>query len=371
MAQAEASVEVIGGGSGVCKRLLLFVLLVLCILQMVFFYFWLPTYLPTRTASPPIMSTSVSTAVAEAPLINRPSSVVFVPYPHKQLGSGKDAACVWSTRSLDDDDDDEPDVIQSAAFSEGICVPEETRSGDLHVFSAIEARACLSPTIQNASNISVVIAGDSYNMQLFIGLGDILLARTSNVQIVGSKQRRAVLEETKNALQGRRRADPSFPNVKFVCDGACYGNDISFRETCSACINSFTEKNVHVAALVGAGVHIIKNFGSNAVHEIQHFLLKANRIIFNSMPSYQTEKIPPMYRNASHHTDSNHFVYDSTLSVVRSQNKTGQHPFIDFHQLTRSCFMENCSYDGGHRSRYVNRWKAQLLMNTICTFTYH
>ena len=31
--------------------------------------------------------------------------------------------------------------------------------------------------------------------------------------------------------------------------------------------------------------------------------------------------------------------------------------------------MENCSYDGGHRSRYVNRWKAQLLLNTLCEYS--
>jgi hypothetical protein len=269
----------------------------------------------------------------------------------------------------------EPDVIQSAAFAEGICVPGGTRSpGDLHVFSAIEARECLSPTAQNAS-ISVVIAGDSYNKQLFIGLGDILLARPSNDQIVGSKQRKENLKQTKNAIEARRREDPSFPNVKFVCFPDCHGSHrVPFQETCSECINAFTKNNLHVAAIVGAGVHIMETFGHDGVvnktiHEIQQFLLKTDRIIFNSMPSYQTEKIPPMYRNASHHTKANH-LYDSSLSLFRTQNKTGS-PFIDFYQPTRSCFMENCSYDGGHRSRYVNRWKAQLLLNTICTVTYH
>ena len=44
------------------------------------------------------------------------------------------------------------------------------------------------------------------------------------------------------------------------------------------------------------------------------------------------------------------------------------HPYLDVFQLTNSCNMENCSYDGGHRSRYVNRWKAQLLLNTLCEY---
>lgn len=42
------------------------------------------------------------------------------------------------------------------------------------------------------------------------------------------------------------------------------------------------------------------------------------------------------------------------------------HPFLDVYQPTSSCTMANCSYDDGHRSRYVNRWKAQLLLNIVC-----
>ena len=36
--------------------------------------------------------------------------------------------------------------------------------------------------------------------------------------------------------------------------------------------------------------------------------------------------------------------------------------------LLQSCYMENCSSDGGHRARFVNRWKAQLLLNLLCEY---
>lgn len=57
-------------------------------------------------------------------------------------------------------------------------------------------------------------------------------------------------------------------------------------------------------------------------------------------------------------------VYLGLLPIMAPHNSS--RPFIDFFQLTRSCFMDNCSVDGGHVTRFVNRWKAQLLLNTIC-----
>ena len=41
-------------------------------------------------------------------------------------------------------------------------------------------------------------------------------------------------------------------------------------------------------------------------------------------------------------------------------------PILDFYQLTRGCTWNNCTIDGGHRSRFVNRMKAQKVLNLIC-----
>jgi hypothetical protein len=38
--------------------------------------------------------------------------------------------------------------------------------------------------------------------------------------------------------------------------------------------------------------------------------------------------------------------------------------------LSKSCQWENCTNDGYHRARFVNRWKAQILLNSICHVEY-
>lgn len=86
-----------------------------------------------------------------------------------------------------------------------------------------------------------------------------------------------------------------------------------------------------------------------AVGEIKKFLNLTKRTIFVSMPA-----------------GSNRLreVYERMLPYLAPNQP--EHPFLDVFQLTRSCTMQNCSYDGSHRSRHVNRWKAQLLLNTLC-----
>ena len=42
--------------------------------------------------------------------------------------------------------------------------------------------------------------------------------------------------------------------------------------------------------------------------------------------------------------------------------------FIDYMKVVERCRWKNCTVTGKHRSRSVNRWKAQTLLNTICSF---
>ena len=123
-------------------------------------------------------------------------------------------------------------------------------------------------------------------------------------------------------------------------------------------------ENENTVAVVGAGVHIMGRLNKNVnatTREINQFLNLANRTIFVSLPSYEISKVPTEYKEISSVRNN---IYDALLPNVAPWNP--QHPFLDVFQLTRSCCMNNCSYDGGHRSRYVNRWKAQLLLNTLC-----
>ena len=297
--------------------------------------------------------------------------VKFIPFPHKSIGSGRNVACKWSNMggnmsSLG------YDLIQQAAFNEGMCIPNNV---SIHLFSTAEAIECLSPTVQNR-NVSIVIAGDSLNRQLFIGLADILLGQPSNLEIKSGDIRKVVLAERSDKLAIAHQNNPSFPKVQFVCTHECYGGrsgrtqahippKIPFSKTCSTCINAFTKNNRDIAAVVGAFVRVLHSQNGSVEttgSEMKSFFKLADNIIFNSMQSLQMKKVPLKYRKNSDY-NSYSILYDEFLSYF-SNNKN--RPFIDYFQLTKSCYMVGCSYDGGHRARYVNRWKAQLLLNTIC-----
>ena len=81
------------------------------------------------------------------------------------------------------------------------------------------------------------------------------------------------------------------------------------------------------------------------------------------MPSPQIEKVPEAYKAAAKGSEIMD-IYNALLPNLAPHNT--QHPFLDVFQLRRSCFQQNCSYNGGHRSCYVNHWKARLLLNTLC-----
>ena len=67
---------------------------------------------------------------------------------------------------------DDSDSTQRAAFAEGICVPPRLNAS-IHVFSSAEAKECLRSR-------RMIISGDSFMKQQFIGLADILLSKKLN-----------------------------------------------------------------------------------------------------------------------------------------------------------------------------------------------
>mmetsp|Transcript_31485 Transcript_31485/g.75210 ORF Transcript_31485/g.75210 Transcript_31485/m.75210 type:complete len:376 (-) Transcript_31485:251-1378(-) len=325
-------------------------------------------------------------AKGDAASHGRKRRATFVPFPHRALPSGEGAQCRWVAGEMARP---EFDAIQNASYAEGMCRYNDSSSPPLHVFSTAEAIECLSPTAQGL-NVSVVISGDSYTRQLFVGLADVLLGRPSNEEIRNQTFRLETVEQSNDELASRHRNDPSFPNVQFPteCFWICYGSGPPtnpFSVKCSRCINEFTRRSDHSVAVVGAGVHVLgaakKRLDVNfkpeeavegdvamkavdmAVGDIESFLGLAHHTTYVSMCSYQTEKVPLPYRNATHNSAAG-VIYEGLLPYLAPRNES--HPFIDVFQLTRACHMDNCSYDGGHRSRYVNRWKAQLLLNTLC-----
>ena len=288
------------------------------------------------------------------------TNVKFIPYPHKTLGSGNAMKCNWTTIPLNETNNTY-DYTQQKAFSEGVCIPQNI---SIHIFSSNEAIECLYSK-------RIIISGDSYNKQLFIGLGDVLLSKhiQNGKEILDWTKRNEVTAVTNSVLATRYKNDPAFPNVQYKCERQCYGNHATrpFNEVCAECINSYTEDD-NTVAVVGAGIHLTKNEtlreGRSTVEEMKKFLDQAKKVIWVSMPSYQTEKVPDKFRDS--HAGLGQ-IYDEMLPTLAPLNP--KQPFLDVFQLTDSCNAANCSYDGGHRSRFVNRFKAQLLLNTLCEYS--
>jgi len=341
---------------------------------------------PLSTHDTSIIISSNKTLEVQPPKTkkNHSAAVIrYVPYPHNQLPFGNEGRCDWSTgraslfTSLlgnpDDDGEEEihPDPIQQAAIRQGVCLPENTTG--LHIFSTAEAIECLSKSGKNGS-MTVTISGDSYTMQLFVGLGDILLANPSDDEITNATYRERLRKETNLLLQKRHNTDHSFPNVQFVCidKWECYGEKIVSGE-CAKCLNSYKKgktENDTVVQVLGVGVHLIRYYTELGktrpeayklvVQSFERLFETARPDVLVSMPSYEIEKVPAMYRDAPHNKASG--VYGGTQDLVQKKG----YPFLDVYQLTLACSRDDCSYDGGHRSRYVNRWKAQLLLNALC-----
>jgi hypothetical protein len=282
--------------------------------------------------------------------------VVFIPFPHNTMGSGVDMECRWETKIIAGDDTTNFDSTQRAAFAEGVCIPQRLNAS-IHVFSSSEARECLRSK-------RVIISGDSFMKQLFIGLADILLSKKVNgdKQIIGREKRSQIVARTNKNLARLHKMNLTFPNVEYLCEEGCYGHNTPFSQTCSDCINSLTAESKRTVAVVGAGVHITRAIEdmNGVIEEVKKFLNLTMRTIFVSMPAGPFINETPLLNMS----DKSRIFNEGLISYLAPHQPP--HPFVDVFQLTRSCTMENCSYDGAHRSRYVNRWKAQLLLNTLC-----
>ena len=137
------------------------------------------------------------------PILNQQqhSSVKFIPYPHRTLGSGDSIQCEWETRS--NYNTPHLDFTQRNALTEGICIPPSL-SNTIHIFSSDEAIQCLSSNIQQR-DIRVILSGDSYMKQLYIGLTDILLSKhiSNDKEIMDNVQRSNMLSTARYWMKRR------------------------------------------------------------------------------------------------------------------------------------------------------------------------
>lgn len=319
----------------------------------------------TATADPTVEQTGPPTAATDtrSQHIELPKSsiVQFVPFPHRELNYGHAAFCDW--KSLEEDDpivtsligsQEEPlDAIQLSALNETICIPQnETFLTQLHLFSMKDAKQCLA-------NVTLIVLGDSYNMQLFIGLADILLGNPANLEIQNGTHRNKAVAQAQTDLRTLNGiVDVRFPDK----ERDCYGAKQPFSEYCGTYIQNFRNNNLHkpIVPVVGAGMQIFRSYGDDAnatIEEYKKLFANTTEVIFNSPPSYQKSKIPIQYQ--FNHKGSAKYYWEFVPHISSYEIR-----FLDFFQLTQSCTMENCTPG----SRFVNRWKAQLLLNTICSY---
>ena len=326
-------------------------------------------------------------------------------FPYRKLPIGMQASCEWVplwnhpnntllSTLLGHSPWTDMDDIQQAALEDTICIGHNPLLAQkLHLFSSHDALTCL----QN-SNVTLLIAGDSYNQQLFVGLAEILRGKPSSLEMTNASQRRDIVALSQQFLNAYLPS--STTSVQWICAQACHKYASHFAQSCSKCLKRHIlqqpqPQQQHIIPIVGAFIHIYTAHHRDpdaTWNELQAFFqnLHDHTLIFNSPPSFHKERIPIQYQDAMPADDENeqqdvqHMNNTTTTTSPPPTNSfVSKNPvynrmvdelpqrfrhvrFLDFYPLTRSCRFANCSVDGGHRARFVNRWKAQLLLNTIC-----
>ena len=159
-------------------------------------------------------------------------------------------------------------------------------------------------------------------------------------------------------------SDPTFPDIRWVCQ-PCEAKTADFSKECAECIDSQTKELYDPITVVGSGLKLYNTLGNDkkATKEAlkQFALTLKSSILFSSMPSLESSEDPrsPM-RNLR---DKEALFWRSQLILHKAEV-----PFLDVYHATRSCATTNCTADGAHKARYVNRWKAQLLLNKLCSY---
>ena len=176
------------------------------------------------------------------------------------------------------------------------------------------------------------------------------------------------LQDLWEARGGKHRARGDFPDVRWICHSECYGEKQPFWELCSECIKDFkaTHQQKKVVTFIGASVHVYSYYNNSVtktVGQLRMFFNATENLLFTSVPQYQIEKVPYQYKNATKGRDVIHWTLVDELDAFPSMR------YIDFFALTSACLWDNCTTDGGHRSQFVNRWKVQLMLNTLCSYS--
>eukprot|EP01035_Chromulina_nebulosa_P018619 gene18619-24351_t len=238
------------------------------------------------------------------------------------------------------------DNIQTHAVKEGIFKPSIKNFPKYHIYSSDEANSCVYGR-------TILFSGDSYMVQMFIGFADILLDQPVNDEIISGKMRndlfKEVLESLKKLFGSKTTIDFLYYHCHledFECAHEAMAADIAMLNEADVFITNIA---IHYKALHINDPNMIENYGK----ELQDYFIKYKdmKITWATGPSYHKP------------TASSTILNLNSMDIAKENGI----PFIDIYTLTDSCNWSNCSSDGGHRARFVNRMKAQMFLNDICS----
>lgn len=303
------------------------------------------------------------------PLYNESLVWRFVPHPHRPWARGRALLvepwqCDWFTgldsaglAAMTDS------ALINAAITGGYCVAKRGHHF-VRLLSSAQARACLADE-------SIDFAGDSYTRQLFIAMIDVLTDRPSELPL-WSENRTFALRQSRIIA-----ADLGF-NVFFPCFDECYGfappdgRPLNPMQWCRRCLDeSLPERSSQVVGLL---VHLFQARGGarpldlEEVSELVHDFLRASKqkLVWVTGVSYMREKIPFPY-NLTMPIEKMATIYHRTLGtsglIATSGNPIS---LVNQFEIQQACEWPNRTSDGGHAARFVDRMKAQFLLNILC-----
>lgn len=271
--------------------------------------------------------------------------IEFIKYPHSDVFGGElsegtwlvgDAAKAYFNLAS-------YDRIQMAAVEEGVFIPlkydHPGGSHSWHLFSSMDARACLS-------NKTLDFAGDSYMKQFAIGLMDIILESPSDKEIYGRSHRTAVMHE--RIAEVSESNDPSISSIHFHwLHPVCEHEEVQ-------CFVEHIIESPRQADVFAINVFVHPSYGDNMDQYLTQlselFDISSTHLIWATGLYHEHEG----WNASSYNLDAKAYAISKSI------------PMLDMYTLTRTCPWRHCYADGSHRSRFVNRMKAQMLLNLVC-----
>lgn len=272
--------------------------------------------------------------------VTQSTNYTFVSYPHTKMFRGELLSGQWLVGDAAEKYFHLPtyDRIQRAAIDEGVFIPNghhhASGSRSWYLFSSMDARKCLF-------NKRLDFAGDSYMKQFLIGLTDILLSSPSNVEIYGRETRTEIMNDRLDTV--KMSSDPSIKAVKLMWRYAsCEHEDMQ-------CFVDNVKETPPQASVFVMNSFIHQRRTDSYLGQVSAlFGIKAAHLIWATAPYYGDNALDT--RN------------NGTKALALSKNV----PALDFLTLTATCPWTRCVADGSHRARFVNRMKAQMLLNLVC-----